>query len=42
MVTEEELQPLDHEWIELIQTAKAIGLSREEVRFFFQQNRQPE
>lgn len=37
MLNEEEIQNLDGEWIELIQMAKTIGLSREEVRTYFQE-----
>ncbi|NRD78115.1 DNA-binding anti-repressor SinI [Bacillus sp. BRMEA1] len=38
MLAEKELQAIDEEWLELIQEARAIGLSIEEVREFLNQN----
>lgn len=34
-----DIERLDHEWIELIQIAKTLGLSSEEVHLFFMKNR---
>lgn len=38
MLKEKEVRYLDDEWIKLIQIAKNIGLTREEVRTFFLEN----